>query len=273
MSLRVMGQAAVTMNQLQQQLDVIGHNIANANTTGYKQRTSEFSDLLFQQIHNMTQPGNEVGRSTNDGIRIGTGAKLGAVNNDFSIGSLQNTDRPLDIALTQPTHFMQVITNVNGREEIQYTRDGSLYVSSEGNDLVLVSKDGHPINGENGPIRFSNNIDSIRIGTDGRVYVTENGAEQYAGTIQVRHIKKPRLLEATGDNIFQLRVQNTGFNEAEIAQLVDENNIMESGKLEMANVDIGLQMVELMNAQRAYQVNARSITMADQMQGLVNQLR
>lgn len=74
MSLRILGQAYSTMNQLQQKLDVVSHNIANSDTFGYKNRKAEFSSLLFQQINNMTDPRNAEGRVTPDGIRVGSGA-------------------------------------------------------------------------------------------------------------------------------------------------------------------------------------------------------
>ena len=99
MSLRTMSQAAVTMNQLQNQIDMIGHNLANSQTTGYKTRQAEFSSLLSQQITNMTDPENARGRITPDGIRIGTGARLGSINNNLSLGAIKNTDRALDTLL------------------------------------------------------------------------------------------------------------------------------------------------------------------------------
>ncbi|WP_336261122.1 hypothetical protein [Pseudogracilibacillus sp. SO30301A] len=89
MTIRTMDQAAVTMNQLQNQIDMIGHNYANSETYGYISRQAEFSNLLTQQIMNMTDPENALGRVTPDGIRVGTGARLGAINNNLSLGANQ----------------------------------------------------------------------------------------------------------------------------------------------------------------------------------------
>src|SRR5699024_5713549 len=114
---RPMIQSAVTMNQLQQKLDLIGHNLANSETTGYKGKNAEFSSLLFQQINNLRDPANAEGRLTPDGIRVGSGARLGAINTDFSAGPLQTTDRALDVALLEDNHLFQIQISEDGTEE------------------------------------------------------------------------------------------------------------------------------------------------------------
>src|SRR5699024_2654286 len=151
-----MGQAAVTMNQLQHQIDTIGHNLANSQTTGYKSRQAEFSSLLFQQINNLTDPENARGRITPDGIRVGTGARLGAINNQLSLGAVQTTNRDLDAMLLNEHDFFQVQVEENGVNEIRYTRDGAFYVSPVNeNEVLLVNRDGHPVMGADGPIQFA----------------------------------------------------------------------------------------------------------------------
>ena len=272
MSVRMLGQASSTMDQIQRQMDVISHNISNSNTTGYKMRRPEFSDLLFQQIHNMRDGENARNRVTYDGIRVGTGARIGAVHSDLSIGSFQNTDRKLDVVLTDKNHYFQV--EVEDEEGVSYTRDGNLHLSSEGNELALVNSDGHYIVGENGPIRFSNTIDDIQIADNGNVYVTENDETTLAGRISLVEVIRPRVMETVGDNLFRLPdLDELDLDFDEIIADVDADEVMKSNKLEMSNVDLGTQMTELINAQRAYQVNAKSVTTADQMQGLINQMR
>src|SRR5699024_1986018 len=153
MSLRAMAQASVTMNHLQKHIDTIGHNLANVQTPGYKQRQAQFSALLSQQINNLTDPENARGRMTPDGIRLGSGARLGAINNQLALGSMQRTGRSLDTALKNAHHFFQVSVIENGEEQIRYTRDGSFYLQpiNDGEQLVLVTKEGHPVQGTNGP--------------------------------------------------------------------------------------------------------------------------
>src|SRR5699024_262134 len=111
----MMTQAAITMNQLQKQLDNIGHNLSNSDTTGYKSRDTEFSSLLFQQINNLRHESNAEGRTTPDGIRVGSGARLGSVNNNLSVGAIKETGRELDVVLQDENHLFQV--QVNDGEE------------------------------------------------------------------------------------------------------------------------------------------------------------
>src|SRR5690625_3361915 len=133
-------QAAVTMNQLQNKLDVISNNLANSKTTGYKSRQANFASLLFQQMDNMTDPANAEGRLTPDGIRIGAGAKLGSVSSNLSTGAISETDRVLDTALLADNHLFQIQVTENGATETQYTRDGAFYLRSEEHTSELQSR-------------------------------------------------------------------------------------------------------------------------------------
>src|SRR5690625_2077475 len=108
MTVRMMGQANAAMSALQKKLDTIGHNLANSNTHGYKARQVEFQSLLKQQINNLNDPNNARGRRTPDGIRVGTGSKLGSTNSDLSVGSMQVTERSLDTMLLHENHFYQI---------------------------------------------------------------------------------------------------------------------------------------------------------------------
>lgn len=275
MSIRAMGQAAVTMNQLQMQMDMIGSNLANSQTTGYKSRQAEFSSLLFQQINNLSDPENARNRQTPDGIRTGTGARLGAINSNLSLGAIQNTERDLDTVLLNENHYFQIEVEANGQREVRYTRDGSFYLQPVGDDVVLVTKDGHPVFGENGPIQFANQFDAIEINADGSVHVKRGNQQEQVGTIAIAEINRPRLLEATGDNLFRLpNLEALGLNFDDIVQAAPIGDaLIQNRSLEMSNVDTGEQMTQLINAQRSYQFNSRTISMADQMQGLINQVR
>lgn len=278
MSLRAMGQATVTMNQLQNQMDMIGNNMANSATPGYKSRQAEFSSLLFQHMGNLSDPENARGRLTPDGIRSGTGARLGAIHQNMMLGAIQNTERDLDAALLNEHHFFQVQVVENGVEEVRYTRDGSFYLQpvNNGAELVLVTKDGHPVVGENGPIQFAaHHINNIHIAGDGSITVQRGEQNENVGRLAVAAIDRPRLLEAAGNNQFRLPdLAAMGINFADIVQAVPQfDGLIQNNALEMSNVSISEQMTQLINAQRAYQFNARTITMADQMQGLINQIR
>lgn len=277
-SIRMMGQASAAMTALQQKLDTIGHNLANSNTHGYKARHVEFQSLLKQHMNNLSDPINAVGRQTPNGIRVGTGSKVGSTSSNLAVGSLQNTDRALDTALLYGNHFYQIHVDNGGVDEVRYTRAGNFYVTplGDGSTVRLVTSEGYSVLGENGSIEFAAGFESIDINNQGEVLVSYgNDNVITAGRIDVVEITHPRLLIAAGENAFRLpNLAELGYNFNDIVRVpADGLRLIENYVLEMSNVQIQDEMVEMINAQRAYQLNARSITTADQMQGLVNQLR
>ncbi|AUJ24025.1 flagellar hook-basal body protein [Virgibacillus dokdonensis] len=273
---RTMIQAAVTMNQLQNKMDVIGNNMANSQTTGYKSRQANFSSLLFQQMDNLTDPANAEGRMTPDGLRIGSGAKLGSINADFQVGSLRKTDRSLDTALLAPNHFFQVEATENGVTETRYTRDGAFYLTPiNGNqEVMLVDKNGNAILGADGPIITATGFDAIAVQPNGQIVVKRGDDSEVVGTLAIVEALRPHLLEAAGENTFRLSEEaNAQVAFADAIQPAAGGKMLESGKLEASNVNMSKEMSDLIMTQRAYQFNARTISMGDQMSGLINQLR
>ncbi|ASN04086.1 flagellar hook-basal body protein [Virgibacillus necropolis] len=274
---RTMIQAAVTMNQLQNKLDLIGNNLANSQTTGYKSRQADFSSLLFQEINNMKDPANAEGRLTPDGIRIGTGARLGSTNINLALGAITETGRGLDTALLEKNHLFQIQVTENGVDETRYTRSGAFYLSPVNNNqaVMLTTNDGDPVIGENGPIVIPVGFESISIRDNGQIVVKRGNDMQEAGRLSIVEAVRPRLLEATGQNAFRLPdLVELGYNQNEIIQGTNPNDtLLKSGALERSNVDISKEMTDLITAQRSYQFNAKTISMSDQMMGLVNQLR
>lgn len=277
MTVRIMGQANSAMSALQKKLDTIGHNLANSNTHGYKARRVEFQSLLKQHMNNLNDPVNTVGRETPVGLRLGTGSRVGSTNNNLALGAMQRTDRPLDTMLLQPNHFYQVRVQQGQTDEIRYTRSGNFHLSQtgNGNDVRLVTSDGNTVYGENGPIEFAGDFDDIQINSRGEVWARYEDNEVLVGRLAVVEITRPRLLEAVGENLFRLpNLEDLGYAFNDIVQPIENaDGIIQNNVLEMSNVQIQDEMVEMINAQRAYQLNARSITTADQMQGLINQLR
>ena len=273
---QMMIQAAVTMGQLQNKLDNISHNMANSQTTGYKSRQSEFSSLLFREINNLSAPENAEGRLTPDAIRTGTGARLGGVHLDLAEGSIQETDRALDVALLDKDHLFQVQTTVDGREEVRYTRDGAFYLSPvNDNTSLLVNGEGDPILGTNGPIQVPANLDDVNINDSGQVIGIQNGEEQVLGQLAIVKAERPRLLAAADDKMLRLP-DEANVEAADVFTPVGNagnTKVLETSALEQSNVDLSEQMTDMVNAQRSYEFNARTLTMGDQMNGLINQLR
>ncbi|RKQ34353.1 flagellar hook-basal body protein [Oceanobacillus halophilus] len=274
---RTMIQAAVTMNQLQNKLDLISNNMANSQTTGYKTREAEFSSLLFQQMNNLKNPENDEVRMTPDGIRIGSGARLGSENMNLTQGAIKNTGRALDTALLEENYLYQIQVTENDVTETRYTRDGAFYLSPmEDNETVmLTTSDGHPVLGADGPIVIADGFEAISIGENGQVQVKRGNQTETAGTIEVVQAVRPNLLEATGGNMFRLPdLAELGLDFEEIIQNPEQNRaLVQSQALEQSNVDVAKQMSDLILTQRSYQFNSRTISMSDQMMGLVNQLR
>lgn len=140
---------------------------------------------------------------------------------------------------------------------------------------MLVTKDGHPVLGANGPIVIEPGFDSIQIQNNGQIIVSRNGQTETAGSLSVVEITRPRILEAAGNNMFRLPdLAALGYAFGEIVQApANIDGMLKSGALEQSNVDIAEQMSELILTQRSYQFNARTISTSDQMMGLINQLR
>ncbi len=269
-------QAATTMRELQNKLDLIGHNVANANTTGYKTQMANFSSLLYQNIDNFSdEAANEVGRVTPLGIRQGVGAKIGHANNNFTQGALINTERSLDVALTEEGQFFEVAVTENGETNTRFTRDGSFYLQpTETGDSALVTSNGHQVLDQFGEaIVIGGDFDDVSLDQSGQVVVKRGNLENAEATLSVVEAIRPQFLEQTGQNLFRLPdVTETGFEANDIIGQVAEVNVA-VGRLEGSNVELSTQMTELIQTQRAYQFNARTISMHDQMRGLINQMR
>lgn len=279
---RTMITATNTLSQLQKQMDTISHNLANIDTAGYKRREASFTDLLVQEFRNQPNDVLERNRQTPFNIRQGTGAKLGQTQLILTQGSLKSTDRALDTAFTAEGQFYRVmVQNENGGTSLNLTRNGALYLTPiSNNETMLVNSDGHAILDENNqPITVSGNVKSFKINETGNF-----SAEMYDGTSQevnlgVVLVKKPQFLEQKGGNLFGLPADLNGLGVTEADILTEltgplRNQVsIQQGVLEQSNVDMSKEMTDLINVQRGYQFHAKTITLADQMLGLVNGIR
>lgn len=276
---RSMITATNTMSQIQKQIDLIGNNLANVDTNGYKRRETTFNDLLVQQLDN--EPADAIGRLTPNGIRLGSGARLGHTNVIMAQGAIKLTDRQLDVAFTKEGQMLQVMANEDGRETIRYTRDGSLHLTpAENNQVALVTSEGYPVLDQYGdPITFDQNFKEIQISKNGTLTAIPNGAGQARSfELGIVQVQRPQMLESAGGSLYALPdLAALNLNQNEILTNLIGNARQEIGiqqrALESSNVDMSLEMTELINSQRSYQFNAKSISIADQMMGLVNGIR
>nr|WP_221452398.1 flagellar hook-basal body protein [Bacillus benzoevorans] len=273
-----MNTASNTLGQIQKKIDVIGNNIANVNTTGFKKRDAKFTDLLVQQLNNQPNASMEVGRLTPNGIRSGTGAKLAQVQIMMAQGSLKTTDRELDVAFTKEGQYFRVYDAKT--EDIMYTRDGTFYLSplSE-TEMMLVTGAGNPVLNENNqPIFLQGETKEIQIDKNGHVLVIKaDGSVAQNVNLGVTRIDKPQFLEQKGGNLlgFPINADEQSRGAAVTNMNADSPGeiAIQQRALEQSNVDLAKEMTDLMNAQRSYQFQARSMSIADQMMGLINGMR
>ncbi|MGE7835930.1 flagellar hook-basal body protein [Viridibacillus arvi] len=278
--LRTMISASNTMTQLQQQLDTIGNNLANSNTHGFKAKEAKFGELLYQQFNNDKSDKTE--RQSPIGIRIGVGAQLAQAQTVWKQGSIQSTERSLDFSFTKPKQYLNIIMpdGENGDRTV-YTRQGDLYISTDDyNNAMLVNADGYPVAGADGnPIIFPENVKGFGMKDNGELNITFDDGSQRTVELAVTELQRPQLMEHISGTYIGLpaNLNELGVTEAEVLrnlQGADRTEIgLQNGSLEMSNVDTSKEMTELINTQRSYQFNARTITLSDQMLGLVNGIR
>ena len=270
----MMTTAVNTMNQLQKQFDLISHNISNSQTTGFKTQNASFAELMVQSINNQSSEEKEIGRVTPFEIRQGVGARLTKLPINLAQGSLKTTDRPLDIAFTSPKQFLKVSDD----DALRFTRNGALYLMPLDNQqgLQLVTQDGNPILDENNNrITLPNEISNIQINDHGQLTAGGLANPIQLGVIEV---KKPQLLEQRGDSLLGLPDDPNVEAEEIYTDLTTgaglRGNIeMQQQTLENSNVDIGVELSNMTMVQRALQFQTRSISISDQMLGIINNIR
>lgn len=273
--------ASNTMNQLQKQMDTIANNIANSQTTGYKKQRATFGELMYQQYNNQRNLEEEVNRLTPNGIRIGTGARVAQVQTVLTLGSIVQTGRALDFALTEPNQFFKVLAPKGNETAVHYTRDGSFYLSPvNANEVGLVTSEGYQVLDENNnPIIFNNNLQNVNLNPNGEIVFSDEAGNNVTFNLGIAQIHKPQTMARVGDNLMTLpdNMAELGITEADLLENLAGNLRGQIGlknqALEQSNVDIGEEMTNLLQTQRAYQLQGRAITIADQMQGLINGIR
>ncbi|HJV17348.1 MAG TPA: flagellar hook-basal body protein [Bacillales bacterium] len=268
--------ATNTLSQLQKQMDIISNNLANLDTTGYKSKQATFTDLLFNQINNQPNANNEIGRLTPMGIRQGVGAKLGQIQINMEQGIIKPTGRELDTALQKEGQYYKVLVQKDNTSTMQYTRNGALYLTPVAqNEVMLITSDGYPVLDENNQqITFSGDASKFTIDPNGRLDVTMTNGTRSSFNLGVIQVNKPQFLEQKGGNLVGLPDNVPGVDVfTDLTGQERQQISIGQRMLEQSNVDMSKEMTNLINVQRAYQFQARSVTMADQMMGLINGIR
>ncbi len=237
----------------QTQLDVISNNLANVSTTGFKKTRAVFEDLLYQVIR---QPGAQSSQQTQlpSGFQLGVGARVVATERIHTQGSLQQTENALDVAINGRGFFQ--ITMPDGT--INYTRDGSFQVDSQGN---LVTASGFAVSPA---VTIPSDALSVSIARDGTVTITQpNNAVTTQGPIQLATFVNPTGLQSLGENLF---AETAASGAPQIANPGETGvGVLTQNFLETSNVNVAEELVNMIVTQRAYELNSRAITTSDQM--------
>lgn len=251
--LRAVHTAATGMEAMQTNLDNVANNLANVNTTAYKKSTAEFQDLYYQTLR---PAGTQVTADTltPTGVQVGVGVKTASVHKDFTPGAARPTGQPLDLLINGDGFF--AVQKENG--ETGYTRDGSFKVDGGGR---VMSSSGHLLQPA---LTIPPNSSEIAISPTGIVSVKDaTGRATQVGQIEITNFVNPAGLQAMGGNLFQLSDASGA-----PVQGVPGNNgmgMLEQGKLEASNVNVVNEMVNMIQAQRAYEMNSKVMQAADQM--------
>ncbi|HTN67051.1 MAG TPA: flagellar basal-body rod protein FlgG [Burkholderiaceae bacterium] len=245
----------------QTQMDVISNNLANVSTTGFKRSRAVFEDLLYQTLR---QPGAQSSQQTQlpSGLQLGTGVRPVATERIHTQGNLQQTGNDKDVAI-QGAGFFQVLLPDGSTA---YTRDGSFQADSQGQ---LVTSSGYVVQPAMqipaGPL-------SLTVGRDGTVSVTQAGSTQpvQIGNLQLATFINPAGLESRGENLYietaasgQPNVETPGENGA---------GTLAQRYVETSNVNVVEELVNMIQTQRAYEINSKAITTSDQMLQRLSQL-
>ena len=255
--------ASTGMAAQERNVEVISNNIANMRTTGFKKQRAEFQDLLYQAYRRSGSSTSDQGTVVPAGIEIGSGVKTAATPRIMSQGTVTPTEKDLDVAIRGEGFF--AVELPDGRTG--YTRDGSFQRDSEG---LLVNSDGYQI--EPG-ITIPDNANSLSISSDGLVqaYVGTDSAPTQLGQLQLYRFANKDGLEAIGDNNF-VETAASGSPQAGLPNADGMGDVMQ-GYLEESNVNAVTEIADLIAAQRAYEMNARVISGADEMLQATSQLR
>lgn len=259
--LRALRTAASGMTAQQINVDLIAHNLANVNTTGFKKARADFEDLLYETLQ-AAGSASEGGQPPAP-LQVGHGARLVATAKVFSQGDSEVTGQPLDVAIAGDGFFQVELADGS----VGYTREGALRVDSDGR---LVTPRGLPLTPS---ISFPQDTQSILINDEGRVIVrtAASTTETELGQLLLARFINPAGLEATGGNL----LRETPASGTPIVGAPGEAGFgaLQQGALERSNVDAVEEMVNLIVAQRAFEISSKAVRTSDDMLGLVSNLK
>ena len=245
----------------QAQLDVISNNLANVSTSGFKRSRAVFEDLMYQSARSA---GSQSSQQTQiaSGLQLGTGVRPVATERLFTQGNLQQTSNPKDIAI-QGQGFFQVLMPDG---TTAYTRDGSFQINAEGQ---LVTSSGYPVQPA---VTMPANMVDMAIGSDGTITIQQAGSSQHiqVASLQLAQFANPAGLESKGENLYAETPASGAPNL--VAPGTNGTGVLMQGYVETSNVNVVEELVNMIQTQRAYEINSKAINTADQMLQRLGQL-
>lgn len=268
--MRSLWTAASGMISQQNNVDTISNNLANINTTGYKKETAQFKSLLYQTIQNKST--DSTGSTKPVGAQTGLGVKNSAIVSQYTQGVLKQTDNDYDFAIEGNGFFM--VQTADG--SVGYTRSGTFGLSMGPNGITLATTEGYPVLDTSGsPIVFESDKDTslLTLDENGNFLYPKDGTVQPLGIqIGLAQFNNPAGLEKTSNSILkETGASGTARLESQDAAL--KKSTVKRGYLENSNVQAATEMVDLIVAQRAYEMNSKAINAADEMLQQANNLR
>lgn len=260
--IRALFSAATGMQAQQLNLDTIANNLANVNTSGFKRSRVDFQDLLYQTLR---AAGTQVaaGAEVPSGLQVGHGSRPVATQKIFMQGNFNQTGNPLDLVI-EGAGFFQVLLPDGAQA---YTRAGTFKLDGQGR---IVTSDGFALQPG---LSIPPDSESITFGSDGTLSVITPGSQsaQKVGQIQLARFTNPGGLNAMGRNLF---LPTSASGNAIVGQPASEGfGSVGQGLLEMSNVSVVEEMVNMITAQRAFEVNAKAVQTADEMLNQANNMR
>ncbi|HHF09376.1 MAG TPA: flagellar basal-body rod protein FlgG [Candidatus Atribacteria bacterium] len=260
--MRALWTAATGMQAKQLDIDVIANNLANINTTGFKKSRVDFQDLMYQTVRVKGAPNTQENQIPT-GIEVGLGVRPAAVQKLFFQGDAYETGNPLDVAIEGDGFFQVLLADGT----VGYTRDGSFKLDAQGR---IVTSDGFPLEP---PITVPQDAESITIGQDGTVTAKIAGETepQELGVIELARFINPAGLQSIGRNLY---VATVASGEPQLGTPgFDGLGTLAQGFLETSNVQAVEEMVRMISAQRAYEINSKAISVADEMMSIANNMK
>lgn len=271
--MRALWTAASGMTSQQLNVDTISNNLANVNTNGYKKESAEFKSLLYQTMVRANVP-TEGGNARPGNLQVGHGVRPVAINRNFSTGIIQQTDSPTDLAIEGNGFF--AISERDDREA--YSKDGSFRLAiTEDGGYLLVTSDGYPVlTVDDEPLEIDEDVDMSRLNVSQDAIVSyvdaETGESIEIGQLKIVQFPNVGGLEAIGSNLY-ITTPASGEPLLEADGEVIRESMIKQYFLEGANVQVAEEMVKLIVAQRAYELNSTAIKTADTMLQEANQLK